>query len=94
LPLFLEALKKANSFSRYKWSAYYKNGVMRLVVGHHIVFTIHKDTIRKGVWLALDKQMLKEEKEKIKLENVGKNGVWYLDETDYPEYKETPSING
>lgn len=89
LPLFLEALKKANSFSRNKWSAYCKDGVMRLVVGHHIVFTIHKE----GIWLALDKQMLDEEKEKIKLESL-KNEVWRLDKKDYPEYVMTPSING
>ncbi len=87
----MEALTKANSFSSSKWSAYCGNGVIRLVVGHHIVFTIHKE----GIWLALDKQMLNEEQNKrIKLENLVKIGVWFWDAKDYPEYVVTPSKNG
>lgn len=87
----MEALTKANYFSSNKWSAYCDNRVIRLVVGHHIVFTIHKE----GIWLALDKQMINEEKNKrIKLENLVKTGVWFWDTKDYPEYVETPSKNG
>lgn len=103
LSLFLEALKKANSYGNNKWGAYCdkKQKVIRLVVGRHIAFTIHNDGDKRKrrhkdpcIWLALDKFMLKEEKEKNKLENLVKLGIWLPDKIDYPEYDLTPSING
>ena len=91
LSLFLEAVNKANSFSSNKWSTHYRSDGIRLVVGHHIVFTVHKD----GIWLALDKQMLNEEKDKrIKLENLVETRTWRWDNKDYPEYDKPPSKNG
>lgn len=90
LSLFLEALIKANSFGSNKWGVYYQSdGIgIRLLVGNLIVFTIHKGEI----WLALDKQLLKESKAK---QNLLENCLsWRWDTGRYSEYKPVPSKNG
>lgn len=88
LSLFLQALNKANSFGSNKWGAYcYREGV-RLLVGNLIVFTVHKT----GIWLALDKQLLNEKKEKWML--LEESGLWRWENGNYSEYKPVPSKNG
>jgi len=88
LSLFLEALNKAHSYGGNKWSVYYYNKRVRLLVGRLIVFAIHKNRL----WIALDKQLLnKMEKKRNTLEG---SEAWQWDTKDYPEYKIVPSKNG
>ena len=88
LTLFLQALDKANSFGSSKWGVHYRNDRIRLLVGNLIVFTIHEN----GIWLALDKQLLNENKNKWDLLN--KNKSWSWDDGKWSEYKAIQSMNG
>ncbi|AKB17052.1 HNH endonuclease [Methanosarcina sp. WWM596] len=88
LSLFLEALKKANSYGSNKWGAYYYDEGVRLLVGNLIVFTVHKN----GIWLTLDKQLLNERTDIWKL--LDESDLWHWETGDYSEYKPVPSMNG
>lgn len=88
LNLFLKALKKADSFGSNKWGVYYYDKGVRLLVGNLIVFTVHRD----GVWLALDKQSIREMNHKCIL--LDKSELWKWETGDYAEYKPVPSMNG
>lgn len=88
LSLFLQALNEANSYGNNKWGVHYRRDGVRLLVGNLIIFTIHK----KGVWLALDKQLLNEKKDTRELLN--KSELWQWDNGKWSEYKAVPSING
>lgn len=88
LALFLQALNKANSYGSNKWGVHYRSDGVRLLVGNLIVFTIHKNKI----WLALDKQLLRGNKNKRDL--LDKSELWSWDDGKWSEYKAIPSMNG
>jgi hypothetical protein len=91
LSMFLESLKQANSHGSNKWSVYYENGRIRLVVGGHIVHTIQRDYVSK-TWLALDQTLLSE----LKTERDKVNGSesWDWDVGKWSSYRRISSRNG
>ncbi|MEG3057297.1 MAG: HNH endonuclease signature motif containing protein [Methanoculleus sp.] len=88
LSLFVDSLLEANSYGSKKWGAYCYSGGVRLLVGSLIVFTIH----RKGLWLALDKQLLDEKKDERRQLEASESWSWGRGE--WSEYKKIPSRNG
>lgn len=91
LSTFLESLKQANSYGSNKWSVYYENGRIRLVVGGHIVSTIQRDYVSK-IWLALDQTLLSELK--TERDKVNDSESWDWDDGKWSSYKRISSKNG
>jgi 5-methylcytosine-specific restriction protein A len=57
LSLLVDSIVEANVYSRDNWAVTCEGRVVRLHVGHYIVFTLEKDQ----VWLALDLELLHSE---------------------------------
>lgn len=91
LSMFLESLKQANSYGSNKWSVYYENNHIRLVVGGHIVFTIQRDFVSK-IWLALDRNLLDELK--AEQHKISDSENWQWDNGKWSSYKRISSRNG
>lgn len=88
LSLYREIIEIVDQLGNNKWGTYHFKDGIRLLVGNLIIFTIHKN----GIWLALDKQSLDEEKEKRK--KLDNNELWHWWTGEYSVYKSVPSING
>ena len=95
LSMFLESLKQANSYGSNKWSVYYENGRIRLVVGGHIVSTIQRAQLSDQlgrIWLALDKNLLDEYK--VERDKINDPESWDWDNAEYWSYERISSRNG
>lgn len=88
---FRDAVIKADTCGKNKWGAYYDPGdkSIRLLVGSLIVFTVHT---RGRMWMALDKQLLEEDKDQNDLLTSSRGWEW--DTGQWREYKPVPSKNG
>lgn len=88
--ILLESIKYCHDCGYDKWAIYYKSDQdkIRLIVGNLIVLTIEK----QGIWLALDREILEENKEYQ--DYLEKMDTWTWDNHDYPSYSQVPSRNG
>ncbi|MFM6355085.1 MAG: hypothetical protein ACKPH7_10555, partial [Planktothrix sp.] len=88
--ILLDSIKHCHNCGSDKWAIYYKPDQykIRVIVGNLIVLSIEK----RGIWLALDCEILEENKEYQ--DYLEKIDTWTWDNHDYPSYSQVPSKNG
>ncbi|MBE9143726.1 HNH endonuclease [Planktothrix mougeotii LEGE 06226] len=90
IKILVDIIQYCHNISPDKWAIYYKSDQykIRLIVGNLIVLTIEE----QGIWLALDHEILEENKEYQ--DYLEKTDTWTWDNHDYPSYSQVPSRNG
>lgn len=91
LTMFADTIAEANIYGRDKWAVTYTIGKVRLIVGHLIVCTLEDRPEHGPIWMALDKELLRNSNNQSLL---GQSDDWSWDDEEYPEYATIQSTNG